>query len=128
RRRLLARPARRLEPRALGLGAAAVVEKQRLDQERGVQDQDPVRRQRVVGHAHRDLGARRQQPRGLGEGIVRDRGGDPMPPEVERGRAVDRKSTRLNSSHVKISYAVFCLKKKKKKKKKRQQKQNVNRK
>src|SRR5436305_11800319 len=31
-----------------------------------------------------------------------------------RGRA-DRKSTRLNSSHVRISYAVFCLKKKKKK-------------
>src|SRR5436309_7062429 len=33
------------------------------------------------------------------------------------GRApdpLDRKSTRLNSSHVKISYAVFCLKKKKK--------------
>src|SRR5690606_39724244 len=29
---------------------------------------------------------------------------------------LDRKSTRLNSSHVKISYAVFCLKKKKKKK------------
>src|SRR5699024_12369844 len=28
-------------------------------------------------------------------------------------RAVDRKSTRLNSSHVSISYAVFCLKKKK---------------
>src|SRR5690606_40543991 len=28
---------------------------------------------------------------------------------------LDRKSTRLNSSHVKISYAVFCLKKKKKK-------------
>src|SRR5690606_41802428 len=27
--------------------------------------------------------------------------------------AIDRKSTRLNSSHVKISYAVFCLKKKK---------------
>src|SRR5207342_3873670 len=30
-------------------------------------------------------------------------------------RSADRKSTRLNSSHVKISYAVFCLKKKKKK-------------
>src|SRR5690606_41316193 len=29
---------------------------------------------------------------------------------------IDRKSTRLNSSHVKISYAVFCLKKKKKQK------------
>src|SRR5690606_40487999 len=28
-------------------------------------------------------------------------------------RITDRKSTRLNSSHVKISYAVFCLKKKK---------------
>src|SRR5690554_7205387 len=32
----------------------------------------------------------------------------------------DRKSTRLNSSHVRISYAVFCLKKKKKNKKKQQ--------
>src|SRR3712207_7052813 len=31
------------------------------------------------------------------------------------GRARDRKSTRLNSSHANISYAVFCLKKKKKK-------------
>src|SRR5438874_6157108 len=29
-------------------------------------------------------------------------------------RGVDRKSTRLNSSHVEISYAVFCLKKKRK--------------
>src|SRR3989442_11268508 len=29
--------------------------------------------------------------------------------------SADRKSTRLNSSHVRISYAVFCLKKKKKK-------------
>src|SRR5690606_39530916 len=32
----------------------------------------------------------------------------------------DRKSTRLNSSHVKISYAVFCLKKKKKQDQRRQ--------
>src|SRR3989442_16032543 len=32
----------------------------------------------------------------------------------------DRKSTRLNSSHVRISYAVFCLKKKKKKQKNRE--------
>src|SRR2546430_5779471 len=30
------------------------------------------------------------------------------------GRSIDRKSTRLNSSHSQISYAVFCLKKKKK--------------
>src|SRR5690606_40034065 len=35
------------------------------------------------------------------------------PAEIEdAGRGRDRKSTRLNSSHVKISYAVFCLKKK----------------
>src|SRR5438445_3230726 len=34
----------------------------------------------------------------------------------------DRKSTRLNSSHANISYAVFCLKKKKKKKKKTNEK------
>src|SRR5690606_41637286 len=32
---------------------------------------------------------------------------------LRRGNLADRKSTRLNSSHVKISYAVFCLKKKK---------------
>src|SRR3712207_8873023 len=35
--------------------------------------------------------------------------------ENERLVAKDRKSTRLNSSHANISYAVFCLKKKKKK-------------
>src|SRR5437899_7316392 len=34
----------------------------------------------------------------------------------------DRKSTRLNSSHLGISYAVFCLKKKKKKKKQKKKK------
>src|SRR5690606_41546804 len=33
-------------------------------------------------------------------------------PEPVEGHPEDRKSTRLNSSHVKISYAVFCLKKK----------------
>src|SRR5207247_2961736 len=35
-------------------------------------------------------------------------------------RGTDRKSTRLNSSHEWISYAVFCLKKKKRKKRKKQ--------
>src|SRR2546430_8098746 len=40
-----------------------------------------------------------------------------LPPreQVGPGVARDRKSTRLNSSHSQISYAVFCLKKKKKK-------------
>src|SRR5207244_9055612 len=37
-------------------------------------------------------------------------------PHAEIAQAGDRKSTRLNSSHQIISYAVFCLKKKKKKK------------
>src|SRR2546426_9267751 len=48
---------------------------------------------------------------GRGRGL---RGGYGLEPAT--GRAVrDRKSTRLNSSHLVISYAVFCLKKKKKK-------------
>src|SRR3712207_7807543 len=37
--------------------------------------------------------------------------------DVYETPTADRKSTRLNSSHANISYAVFCLKKKKKKKK-----------
>src|SRR5699024_11933092 len=40
--------------------------------------------------------------------------------QADKLPAQDRKSTRLNSSHVSISYAVFCLKKKKNKKKKLQ--------
>src|SRR2546427_3432866 len=44
-------------------------------------------------------------------------GGGPLPDSDKddmRGAGGDRKSTRLNSSHSQISYAVFCLKKKKK--------------
>src|SRR2546421_12461220 len=43
---------------------------------------------------------------------AQDGGGRPLRPRPREG---DRKSTRLNSSHDQISYAVFCLKKKKKK-------------
>src|SRR2546422_6205279 len=39
---------------------------------------------------------------------------EPVQPRDERLKQPDRKSTRLNSSHGYISYAVFCLKKKKK--------------
>src|SRR5690625_6484530 len=39
---------------------------------------------------------------------------DVMIDAVEHNGHIDRKSTRLNSSHVAISYAVFCLKKKRK--------------
>src|SRR5438270_8485561 len=59
--------------------------------------------------------------RGAGRAVATERGvdetGDPAP--ADRARAsgaewpADRKSTRLNSSHSQISYAVFCLKKKK---------------
>src|SRR3712207_7226709 len=41
------------------------------------------------------------------------------PVDAEHRPGQDRKSTRLNSSHANISYAVFCLKKKKKNKHKR---------
>src|SRR5690348_17484607 len=37
----------------------------------------------------------------------------PPPSDISNGKLEDRKSTRLNSSHPSISYAVFCLKKKK---------------
>src|SRR5690242_20808771 len=53
------------------------------------------------------------------EGVM-ERVVDPLtakPPVWRKQR--DRKSTRLNSSHMSISYAVFCLKKKKKQKKKK---------
>src|SRR5690606_39338018 len=56
---------------------------------------------RIVGH--------RVFWRGLGGGVFVQWYGNLHPTDR------DRKSTRLNSSHVKISYAVFCLKKKKKK-------------
>src|SRR2546430_10625105 len=59
-----------------------------------------------------------------GSGVVRREPHVPQEPSVSlsrhhvvvvrRGRDGDRKSTRLNSSHSQISYAVFCLKKKKK--------------
>src|SRR5690606_41741224 len=57
------------------------------------------------------LGSGRREPGGHGLQARRRRG--PAPVElVQVGPRRDRKSTRLNSSHVKISYAVFCLKKK----------------
>src|SRR3712207_8754646 len=52
--------------------------------------------------------ARREQPLGFG-----DQHSVKRPPSLRAGSARDRKSTRLNSSHANISYAVFCLKKKK---------------
>src|SRR3712207_6973333 len=53
--------------------------------------------------------------RGLHQGPVERRVGVEEQVQVAARRGfLDRKSTRLNSSHANISYAVFCLKKKKK--------------
>src|SRR3712207_9393768 len=58
------------------------------------------------------LGLQRRQPAAVVR-LVPDAVAHDPALEVPRGGA-DRKSTRLNSSHANISYAVFCLKKKKK--------------
>src|SRR5437868_12019789 len=52
-----------------------------------------------------------------GELTLRDVAREMRDHQVGDVLVTDRKSTRLNSSHVSISYAVFCLKKKKKKQK-----------
>src|SRR5690242_20823397 len=75
---------------------------------------------RSAGPFRRAAGSLRGRalPLARGDSVARDSRAD----RVRRGRrgdggaASDRKSTRLNSSHMSISYAVFCLKKKKTKK------------
>src|SRR2546422_6657460 len=71
------------------------------------------RSRRHLGGGPRNHGRgryRRGAAGGRSRVAVRGMGGPPN----ARGAATDRKSTRLNSSHGYISYAVFCLKKKKK--------------
>src|SRR5256885_8602779 len=75
-------------------------------------------------HAASDLqrpGRRGRVAPGGVSGLGHLAGGGPQQQRAERSRGggagnlpADRKSTRLNSSHLVISYAVFCLKKKKK--------------
>src|SRR2546427_8379098 len=55
-------------------------------------------------------GRRRGSPRSRARG---DNDGPPVLIRLARDPGLDRKSTRLNSSHSQISYAVFCLQKKK---------------
>src|SRR6266496_6338007 len=64
---------------------------------------DALHRPRADHPPHRDPGGAGRQRAPAGRQLV-----------LRRPGARDRKSTRLNSSHVEISYAVFCLKKKKK--------------
>src|SRR3712207_8524731 len=66
----------------------------------------------AAGQRPRCLTAALGQSREAGQNgfdALRERWGGPQAPERP---AQDRKSTRLNSSHANISYAVFCLKKK----------------
>src|SRR2546430_15701127 len=51
-------------------------------------------------------------PRHLGRDPLAHVGQQALGPRLDAERNLDRKSTRLNSSHSQISYAVFCLKKK----------------
>src|SRR3989442_6224621 len=70
------------------------------------------------GRGHEDEPWRRSPPQGAAAGEqaeVGHRGHPHVPHPIlgDGGVRGDRKSTRLNSSHVRISYAVFCLQKKK---------------
>src|SRR3712207_7964595 len=69
---------------------------------------------RVGVHPRRRGGPQPALPAREGRRGGRAGGGRDRPDRAQPAAAVDRKSTRLNSSHANISYAVFCLKKKKK--------------
>src|SRR2546430_6747421 len=84
---------------------SAVADRQRVGVRVGVVDHQRVRAGERVGAG----GARR------GELAVQGRAAQWVGRPLRRHRALDRKSTRLNSSPSQISYAVFCLKKKKNK-------------
>src|SRR6266480_6356996 len=76
---------------------------------------DPERHKYTqTGLGHRD---HERALRDVGELVRLRESGDDLSGPLKLGTMVarDRKSTRLNSSHMSISYAVFCLKKKKKK-------------
>src|SRR2546422_7605729 len=72
----------------------------------------PLERRPWLGHERRD------RQRELAERLA---GGIEHAQPLEHPASRDRKSTRLNSSHGYISYAVFCLKKKKKNNKEKNQ-------
>src|SRR5436853_4772049 len=79
-------------------------------------------RSREIGRGHdQDLVGADQRTLGPSVPLMRN-----IEHDARHGGAQDRKSTRLNSSHLGISYAVFCLKKKKKKKKKKRYKKKKN--
>src|SRR5438128_5727889 len=74
----------------------------------------------VFEHGRMDLRPRRARL------LVLENAGPPTNHLEDEESSSDRKSTRLNSSHGSISYAVFCLKKKKKKKRRAKQRHKDN--
>src|SRR5688572_31606520 len=96
----------RRPPRSTLFPYTTLFRSQRGTQRRGVKPPDRME----------PFGERRSGDRRLEADVRRARGSEHREIRSRRG---DRKSTRLNSSHSQISYAVFCLKKKKKKKKKK---------
>src|SRR5207249_5254117 len=82
------------------------------DREGGAGEGDRRRLQGAPGRS----GAGAGRPAGAGDGhegsLAVGEGRHRRHPGPQGGTGGDRKSTRLNSSHVSISYAVFCLKKK----------------
>src|SRR5690606_40512827 len=81
--------------------AQAVDANDRLDGTTGAQGVAGVALLRTHGNT-----VAKDRRRGLALGDIAKAGGGTM--SVDPGHIRDRKSTRLNSSHVKISYAVFC--------------------
>src|SRR5438067_5961332 len=95
-----------------GQRAAAGLQEHEAREERRAE-----RHQRQPAHDAHECAARAARRGGHEADHERPGGGEDAPDVVAKARAGgtqprDRKSTRLNSSHVSISYAVFCLKKK----------------
>src|SRR5438552_13543689 len=75
---------------------------------------DPATTEIYTLSLHDALPISRSGPRHVSLGASVDKHSPTAVPRVSTRAVIDRKSTRLNSSHQIISYAVFCLKKKKK--------------
>src|SRR5688572_30864780 len=87
-----------------------------VHRERGRVPAQPLRADAELVHRAREALLELRALGIVAAGAQRARRGDLGEMHAKVGRAAqDRKSTRLNSSHSQISYAVFCLKKKKKK-------------
>src|SRR5207245_4285714 len=86
------------------------------DVDRIATPRDLVRRVREREHRLRDPAGQVPRQQACDEDPTHERERESTEERCERTGDLDRKSTRLNSSHGSISYAVFCLKKKKQEK------------